>query len=134
MLIQMEVSTKSRGQLLDVTGKVEETVKKSGVKNGMVHLFVPHTTAGILINENYDPSVARDILTELEKIAPRDGRYHHTEGNADSHIKTALIGSSTFVPVQGGKLALGTWQGIFLCEFDGPRRRKVLAQVMGENN
>ncbi|MBI2844968.1 MAG: YjbQ family protein [Chloroflexi bacterium] len=132
MLTQLEVATKSRAQLIDISERIEQAVQEAKIGEGVLYLFVPHTTAGILINENYDPSVAQDILDFLEKLAPRQGKYKHTEGNADSHIKTAVVGSSAIVPIQKGKLALGTWQGIFLCEFDGPRQRKVFLQLMDE--
>lgn len=132
MLIQLEVATKSRMQLIDISERVAQAVEEAKIEEGILHLFVPHTTAGILLNENDDPAVAQDILNLLEKIAPRQGNYQHTEGNADSHIKTALVGSAAAVPIQKGKLAFGTWQGIFLCEFDGPRQRRVLLQLMGD--
>lgn len=130
MLGQLEVASKSRAQLVDITTSVEETLRDKGVKEGVLHIFVPHTTAGILINENDDPAVAQDILAFLEKLAPREGKYLHTEGNADSHLKVAMVGSSASVPIHNGKLALGTWQGIFLCEFDGPRKRRVLLRIV----
>lgn len=130
MLGQLEVASKSRAQLVDITTSVEETLRDKGVKEGVLHIFVPHTTAGILINENDDPAVAQDILAFLEKLAPREGKYLHTEGNADSHLKVAMVGSSASVPIHKGKMALGTWQGIFLSEFDGPRKRRVLLRIV----
>lgn len=130
MIYRLEVATRSRAQMVDITPEVQRAVAESGVKEGFCHLYVPHTTAGIAINENADPSVAQDILATLEKVAPQGGSYRHTEGNADSHIKAAMVGSSETVLVEGGRLLLGTWQGIFLCEFDGPRRRRVLLKIV----
>jgi len=127
---EFEVSTRERTCMLDITGEVERTVGDIGVKEGLCTVLVPHTTAGITINENADPSVRRDILAQLAKLVPDDGRYSHTEGNADAHIKASLMGSSVQVPVEGGRLKFGTWQGIFFCEFDGPRRRKVWVSVL----
>jgi secondary thiamine-phosphate synthase enzyme len=123
--VTFEVRTSRRAQLLDVTEKIGLAVKQSGVADGTVHVFVPHTTAGVTINEGADPDVARDIESQLARMVPRDGDYAHSEGNSDSHIKTALIGPSCTAPVRGGRLALGTWQAIFLCEWDGPRTRHV---------
>jgi secondary thiamine-phosphate synthase enzyme len=123
--VTFEVRTSRRAQLLDVTEKIALAVKQSGVADGTVHVFVPHTTAGVTINEGADPDVARDIESQLARMVPRDADYAHGEGNSDSHIKTALIGPSCTAPVRGGRLALGTWQAIFLCEWDGPRTRHV---------
>ena len=127
------VSSKSRNQMIDITGKVSSVVGKSGIADGDVIVYCPHTTAAITINENADPSVPHDILLTLSELMPpnRPG-YQHYEGNSDSHSKSSLIGCSEQVLVKGGKLALGTWQGVFFCEFDGPRSRKVLVQVRGE--
>jgi secondary thiamine-phosphate synthase enzyme len=125
-----EVRTERRVQLLDVTRKVAQVVARSDVSEGVCHVFVPHTTAGVTINEGADQDVARDIEAQLAKIAPADPGYRHTEGNSDSHIKTALVGASTTAPVRGGKLSLGTWQAIFLCEWDGPRTRTVEVAVV----
>jgi len=111
--------------MIDITKRVAEAVRASGVQEGLCFIYVPHTTAGVTINENADPSVREDILACLERLAPAAARYRHAEGNADAHIKASLVGSSASVIVEGGKLVLGTWQGIFLCEFDGPRNRKV---------
>jgi len=105
-------------------------VRDSGVINGVCRLYVPHTTAGLTINENADPSVQHDILMELGKIVPLRDNYHHLEGNAAAHIKASLVGHSATLLVEEGRLVLGTWQGIFLCEFDGPRRRRVLVKVV----
>jgi secondary thiamine-phosphate synthase enzyme len=127
---EISVSTGRRNEFVDVTGEVRSTVKESGVKDGYVHLYVPHTTAAITINENYDPAVKSDILSKLSDVIPSGAGYAHAEGNADSHIKASLIGSSEFVPVTGGDISLGRWQGIFFCEFDGPRSRRMLIQVI----
>jgi len=131
MIHRLEIATGSRAQMVDVTGEVQRAISESGVQEGFCHIYVPHTTAGIAINENADPSVAQDILAVLEKIAPRGGSYRHLEGNADSHVKASIVGSSETVLIEGGRLVLGTWQGLFLCEFDGPRRRRLLVKVVG---
>lgn len=130
MIRRLEIATSSRAQMVDVTREVERAVSESGVQEGFCHIYVPHTTAGIAINENADPSVAQDILVVLEKMAPRGGSYRHLEGNADSHVKASIVGSSETVLIEGGRLVLGTWQGLFLCEFDGPRRRRLLVKVV----
>jgi len=127
---EISLSTSQREILVDITAEVRRIVEKSEVKNGAVVVFVPHTTAGVTINENADPDVKRDILTHLAKLVPEDGRFAHAEGNADAHIKASMMGSSCTVPVENGRLALGTWQGICFCEFDGPRKRRVLVKVM----
>jgi secondary thiamine-phosphate synthase enzyme len=119
------VKSKSRVEFIDVTGMVQETVKEAGVQDGICYLYVPHTTAGITINEGADPSVQRDIQNTLSRLVPQDVNYFHREGNADAHIKSTLVGTSVHVIVDGGKLLLGTWQSIFFCEFDGPRHRRI---------
>ncbi len=129
-MVSLEVRTGSRAQMLDITGQVRRVVEESGVREGACLVYVPHTTAGVTINENADPSVAADILARLEKLVPRDAGYRHREGNSDAHIKALMTGFSQSVPVRDGGLALGTWQGIFFCEFDGPRTRSVLVQVL----
>lgn len=115
---------------MDITPVVQEAVEKTGVKDGICFIFVPHTTAAITINENADPSVVQDMVMELNKIIPFEDRYHHLEGNSPAHIKASLLGSSKVVFVESGRLVLGTWQGVFFCEFDGPRNRKVYVKVM----
>jgi secondary thiamine-phosphate synthase enzyme len=125
MVRYINVKSKSRVEFIDVTGMVQETVKEAEVKDGICYLYVPHTTAGITINEGADPSVQRDIQNTLNKLAPQDMNYFHREGNADAHIKSTLVGTSIHVIVDGGKLLLGTWQSIFFCEFDGPRHRRI---------
>ncbi len=129
MTSRIEVSTPSRTTLVDITTQVEKVVRESGVEEGVCYLYVPHTTAAITINENADPSVTADILKELNKVIPFDDNYSHLEGNAAAHIKSTLVGVSSIIPVEKGKLSLGTWQGIFFCEFDGPRKRRVLVRV-----
>ncbi|MGC8832027.1 MAG: secondary thiamine-phosphate synthase enzyme YjbQ [Thermoproteota archaeon] len=128
----IEVSTKSRQQFVEVTQMISECVRRSGVRNGVCFIYVPHTTAGITVNENADPSVARDILTALDRLIPVDGDYTHLEGNAHAHAKASIVGHNATLLVEDGELVLGTWQGVFLCEFDGPRRRRVLVKIMGE--
>ncbi|MEJ5187101.1 MAG: secondary thiamine-phosphate synthase enzyme YjbQ [Candidatus Geothermincolales bacterium] len=124
-----EVRSSSRTQFLDITSQVEREVRASGIERGLCLVYVPHTTAGVTINENADPAVVDDIVRFLERLVPRSGDYRHAEGNSDAHIKASIMGFSQTVPVIGGRLALGTWQGIFLCEFDGPRRRRVHVMV-----
>ncbi len=128
----LNVSTKAREQLLDITPQVQEYVDKTGIKEGLCVVFCPHTTAGLTINENADPDVASDILNHLRKMVPEDGGFAHSEGNSDAHIKASLMGPSLTVLVEGGKLVLGTWQGAYFCEFDGPRERKVFVKVISQ--
>jgi secondary thiamine-phosphate synthase enzyme len=125
MVRYINVKSKSRVEFIDVTGMVQETVKEAGVKDGICYLYVPHTSAGITINEGADPSVQRDIQNTLSRLVPQDVNYFHREGNADAHIKSTIVGTSVHVIVEGGKLLLGTWQSIFFCEFDGPRHRRI---------
>jgi secondary thiamine-phosphate synthase enzyme len=124
-----DVRTQRRAQLVDITERVAAAVEKSKVDDGVCHVFVPHTTAGVTINEGADPDVARDIEEHLAQMVPKEAAFQHAEGNSDSHIKTVLIGPGCEAPVRSGKLALGTWQSIFLCEWDGPRTRKVEVAV-----
>jgi len=131
MISRISVFTRSKEALEEITHRVGQAVARSGVEDGMCYLFVPHTTAGVIINENADPSVARDILSQFEAMVPSKGHYQHLEGNAPAHIKASIVGTSAAVPVEKGRLALGRWQGIFLAEFDGPRERDVVVQVMG---
>lgn len=123
--VTFEVTTRRRAQLVDITERIAEAVEKSGVADGVCHVFIPHTTAGVTINEGADPDVAADIESHLAEIVPKEAAFEHAEGNSDSHIKTVLVGPACTAPVRGGKLALGTWQSIFLCEWDGPRTRSV---------
>ncbi len=124
------VSTSERVDLVEITSTVAQEVAKSGVGTGTVTIYVPHTTCGVTINESADPDVARDIKMHLAKLVPQDGGFKHYEGNSDSHIKTSMIGSSENILIEDGKLVLGTWQGIFLCDFDGPRTRKVYIKIV----
>jgi secondary thiamine-phosphate synthase enzyme len=132
MTKQISVLTNPRSEFVDITDRVQEAVHESGIADGICYVYVPHTTAGLTINENADPNVRKDILTELEKRIPWQDNYSHTEGNAAAHIKASLMGFSQTIFVENGRLVLGTWQGIFLCEFDGPRQRKVLVKVEGK--
>lgn len=127
----IEVRTFAREQMLDITTVVEEAVASAGVAEGLATVFVPHTTAAVTVNENADPDVRRDLDAGLGRLAPRDAGWRHAEGNSDGHLKSTLVGCSTCVPISGGRLSLGTWQAIFLCEFDGPRTRLVHVQVIG---
>jgi secondary thiamine-phosphate synthase enzyme len=131
MIEKISVSSKSREEFIDITGQVQRVVKKSGARDGLCVVYVPHTTAGLTVNENADPSVSRDILAVLERLVPRnDPDYGHAEGNSDSHVKSSLMGFSHMIPISNSSLTLGTWQGIFFCEFDGPRNRSALVQVV----
>lgn len=125
---ELRISTPQREAMLDITAQVRDIVAKKQWQDGAVVLFCPHTTAGLTINEAADPTVARDILTTLKRLVPSQGEYQHAEGNSDAHIKASLMGSDVRVLVQGGQLLLGTWQGVFLTEFDGPRTRKIWVQ------
>ncbi len=126
---ELQVKTGSREELVDVTSRIQEVVNESGVESGLVFCFVPHTTAAITINENADPDVARDIINKLRKEIPRQDDYRHAEGNSDAHVKSSLIGAAEQVLIENGKLVLGAWQGIYFCEFDGPRSRRLLVRV-----
>jgi secondary thiamine-phosphate synthase enzyme len=126
----IEVKTGSRIEFVDITAKVRDVLSKSGTEEGAVIVYVPHTTAGVTINEAADPSVVRDISAKLTELIPHHGPYKHIEGNSDAHIKATIVGSSVNVIVSRGAPVLGTWQGIFFCEFDGPRRRKVHIRVL----
>jgi len=128
----LAVSTRRRCEMVDITRKVADIVVASGISDGEVVVYCPHTTAAITINENADPDVIHDILMTLEELLPQArAGYRHNEGNSDAHVKSSLLGASETVLVQGGRPMLGTWQGIFFCEFDGPRSRKVAVQVRG---
>jgi len=127
--VTFEVRTARRAQLVDITARVAEAVEKSEVTEGLCHVFIPHTTAGVTINEGADPDVAADVASHLAELVPKEAAFEHAEGNSDSHIKTILVGPSCTAPVRRGKLALGTWQAIFLCEWDGPRTRRVEVAV-----
>ena len=128
----LSVKTARRTHLVNITAEVQRVVTESRVQSGLCHLYVTHTTAGITINEGDDPDVARDIEATLDKLVPKDAGYKHYEGNADSHVKSTLVGVSQTIPVVGGRLALGRWQAIFFCEFDGPRTREVLVKIVAD--
>ncbi len=130
MIRQLRVKTKSRTELVDITQGVQRLVAESGIRSGVCYVYVPHTTAAVTVNENSDPNVGRDILKELNKIIPFDDDYGHTEGNSAAHVKSSIIGVSQSLLVEEGRLALGTWQALFFCEFDGPRDRRVMVKVM----
>ena len=127
---QINVLSKKRAELIDITSQVQTIVKRSGIKEGVCYVYVPHTTAAVTINENADPSVINDIQNYLNKLVPFDGPYSHAEGNSDAHIKASFMGCSKTIVLTNGDLLLGTWQGIFFCEFDGPRNRKVHIKVI----
>ena len=129
---QFSVNTRSSTEFVNVTSQVQNELQRTEVKNGVCTVYVPHTTAGITINEGADPNVAKDILMEINKMVPMRDGYTHSDGNSAAHIKTSLFGSSVQIPVEDGRLTLGTWQSIFLCEFDGPRNRRVIVQVVGK--
>jgi len=127
---KISIKTTSRAEFVDITSRIEKIVKDSKIKNGLCVIFCPHTTAGLTINENADPSVKKDIIEHLEELVPAGKGYSHSEGNSDAHIKSALTGSSLNVIIEEGALALGTWQGIYFCEFDGPRHRQVYVKIL----
>lgn len=127
---ELTLRTERRTQLLDVTAGVSKLLTDSGIRSGICYLYVPHTTAGVMINEHADPDVARDIETAFDRLLPKEAGYRHDEGNSDSHIKTAMVGTSATVFVSDGKLELGRWQGIFFCEFDGPRNRTLRIKIV----
>ena len=133
MIKTLHIQTGARTEFIDITGKVQEVVHQSKAQDGICHLFVPHTTAAITINENADPAVQQDIVMELNKVIPFDDTYRHIEGNSAAHIKASIIGASEMVLIESGALVLGTWQGIYFCEFDGPRRRRLHVKVIASN-
>ena len=134
MLIKLDVHTSKHTQMVDITHLIRKAVADSVVSDGICTVFIPHTTAAVTINENADPDVVRDFTTEIDKIVPWEDGYHHMEGNSAAHLKASMIGFSEQIIVDGGKLVLGTWQGIYFCEFDGPRRRNVYVKVMGSSS
>lgn len=127
---QLSLETTRKEEFLNITGKIQALVRASGTRSGLAVIFCPHTTCGLTINEQADPDVRADILMALRKIVPDNLSYAHAEGNSPAHIKTSLVGSSLTVMIENGELLLGTWQGIFLCEFDGPRNRKVWVRLL----
>ena len=123
------IPTSARVSIEDITPHVEQIVRRSGIADGLCTVYVPHTTAGVIVNENYDPDVKHDILTALARLVPASASYQHSEGNADAHIKASLVGNAVSIPISGGRLAFGTWQGVLFCEFDGPRTRRIIVHV-----
>ncbi|MEW6715391.1 MAG: secondary thiamine-phosphate synthase enzyme YjbQ [Nitrospirota bacterium] len=130
MIKNISIKTASRTEFVNITSSVQKAVTESGIKSGICYVYVPHTTAGVTINEGADPSVVEDIITALNKLIPHKAGYRHMEGNSDAHIKTSLVGTSQSVIIENGKLLLGTWQAIFFCEFDGPRSREVSVKII----
>ena len=126
----LTIQSRNNEDLIDITDRIQEAVTSEGIETGVCHVFVPHTTAGVTINENADPSVKADILMALRSIVPDSMPYTHAEGNSPAHVKSSLAGSSLSIIIDNGNLALGTWQGIYFCEFDGPRRRKVHVKIL----
>lgn len=132
MVKTISVKSKTKTEFIDITSEISKLIAASDLNDGVCYLYVPHTTAGITINEGADPSVKRDILTNLNKLIPFEGDYHHVEGNSAAHIKSTLVGVSLFVMFQDGKPLLGTWQSIYFCEFDGPRHRRILVSLSAQ--
>ena len=126
----LKVRTERRTELVDVTDQVRRAVESAGVADGVCFVYVPHTTAGVMINEHFDPDVATDLEGVLDRLVPKAGPYRHSEGNSHAHAKAAMVGTSQMIFVEDGKLALGRWQGIFFCEFDGPRERKMWVKIL----
>ncbi|MBN1890731.1 MAG: YjbQ family protein [Thermoflexales bacterium] len=132
MIQTLSISTRQHSQMIDITGEVQAVLSKSGIQDGLVVVYCPHTTAGLTINEDADPTVRADILDILDRLVPWQANYRHAEGNSAAHIKASLMGSSVSVPVEQGRMILGRWQGIYFCEFDGPRSRRVQVQILSE--
>jgi len=132
LIIRLKVATRLRIEFQDITSEVQKAVSSAGIKDGVCYVFVPHTTAGIIINEHADPDVVRDMAEHLSRLVPEAGSYRHLEGNSPAHIKASLLGSCRTVLIEGGRLMLGTWQGLFFCEFDGPRQRTVLVKAVAD--
>ena len=128
----LSVKTRERTELVDITSNINQIIKESGVDQGICMLYVPHTTAAVTINESADPSVKSDILMVLNQVIPWEANYRHLEGNSPAHVKSSLLGASELIAIENRRLVLGTWQGIFFCEFDGPRTRKVQVRIMEE--
>jgi len=130
MIKTLNIKSRSKTEFIDITDDIQIVIKESGVNDGICHIYVPHTTAGITINEGADPSVKRDILTSINRLVPFEGDYHHMEGNSAAHIKSSLVGVYQSVLVEDGKPLLGTWQSVYFCEFDGPRHRRVIVKIV----
>ena len=131
MLTKLSVNTSKHTQMLNITDTIQRTVEDSGVRSGLCTVFIPHTTAAVTINENADPDVVRDFTMEINKLVPWEDGYHHMEGNSSAHLKASMIGFSEQIIIEGGRLVLGTWQGIYFCEYDGPRHRNVYVKLIG---
>ncbi|MDD5681555.1 MAG: secondary thiamine-phosphate synthase enzyme YjbQ [Candidatus Omnitrophica bacterium] len=129
MLYMIDLNTSVRSEFIDITRRIENVIAKSRVSTGICRVFIPHTTAGLTINENADRAVKEDIIRTLDKLIPESGDYTHSEGNSDAHIKSSLLGNEKTLFIENGRLKLGTWQGVFFCEFDGPRSRNVWLQI-----
>jgi secondary thiamine-phosphate synthase enzyme len=132
LITRLKVTTRARVEFQDITSQVQEAISSSGIEDGACYVFVPHTTAGITINEHADPSVVMDISEQLSRMIPQRGDYRHLEGNAPAHIKASVVGNSQTLLIEGGRLLLGTWQGLFFCEFDGPRQRTVVVKLIAD--
>ena len=132
MIHKIDIKTNSRVEFQDISDRVREVFRSSGVKNGVCYLYVPHTTAAVMVNEHADPSVVEDIASQLDVLAPQNHTYRHMEGNSPAHIKASLIGTSETLLIEGGTLVLGTWQGVFFCEFDGPRSRHMFVKLVAD--
>lgn len=133
MTVKVVIKSRSKSEMIDITPSVQDEISRSGIKEGVCIIYVPHTTAGITINEGADPSVCDDIIYKLTRLVPKNENYTHIEGNSDSHIKASLMGSSVTVIIENSGLILGTWQKIFFCEFDGPRSRSVYIKILKED-
>lgn len=129
MLKTLNIKSRAKTEFIDITDDINEAIKESGIKSGICYIYIPHTTAGITINEGADPSVKRDIITTLNRLIPFEGDYQHMEGNSAAHIKSTAVGVSQFVVIEDGKALLGTWQLIYFCEFDGPRHRRAIVKI-----
>ena len=132
MTKNINIKTRTRTEFVDITSEIQQVIDEAGIKNGICCLYIPHTTAGITINEGADPSVVSDIQRTLSKLIPNNLNYSHMEGNSDAHIKSTVVGASKTVIIDDGKLLLGTWQSIFFCEFDGPRHRRILVKLIND--
>ena len=130
MLKTLNIKSRAKTEFIDITDDINKAIQESGIKSGICYIYVPHTTAGITINEGADPSVKRDIISTLNKIIPFEGDYQHIEGNSAAHIKSSVVGISQFVVIEDGKAILGTWQSVYFCEFDGPRHRRVIVKIV----
>lgn len=133
-MAEFEIATNRQAQLLDITAQVNDAVAQSGIKRGLCNIFIPHTTAAVIVSENWDPDVTHDLLAHLEKLVPRQAGYRHGEGNAQAHILSVMLGISLNLPIEAGQLRLGRWQGVMLAEFDGPRRRSVVVSVQPDKS